>query len=740
MELPISTSFSQQFLLNNNMINSNDLVILLEHCGKNDARMVGKRACELGELAGSISAVPKGFVVTPRSFQTFCRHNNLIAKINHLLGTVNFNDSNSVLQVSKTIRKLIRTSEVPREVTDEIFRLYKKLGLSGVQIYSQNEDFLHATGESGTVEKIREAWADSYSPRQLSGNFKVNRNFEHIFPSVLVLSAVHPQKSGVLYTSGPEEDKDTLVIEAVFGVYTKESEQCRDSYTVKKPGLVPKEGIDPGWSIVNANCREQKMQYVLTEEGVEKTESKHVPAGQKLAENEIKKLCLIAQKLEDVFYFPKKAEWILEEGKLFIINVQDLPLWEQKKEYVEPFAHNPIFDTAPQKILHGVSVKKGMGIGRVKLIRNLSDAKNISPDSVAVVSTLDQKLSAALTKAKAIIVKDSKNYVSSDFQAPVIKGVGTSVLKQDMLITVNGNTGDIYTGSMKVGLPLEKPGALSAVKIIADISATKKSAEADGADGIYFSPEEIILDFGIHPKRLAHEGREKELSKKILEALGGYKRNVFYKLAGLTTHEFRSLSGGKEFEEEEENYMLGLRGASRILKDKELMGVELSVLKELVQTGTNINVILPFVRNAHELALFKKILADHNFSRSVKVFIMVDIPSNVISLHEFISEGLSGCIINTETLAALNLGTDYKNPHVKLDFDLLDPSVLWSIEKVLTQLREYGLEAGIKSNDPSFLMDIAGRTISWGGQFMIAPEKEVGNIRKMVRIEEQRVL
>lgn len=167
------------------MVKSNDLVVWLKDVDKDDVPFVGGKSANLGEMINAKLPVPNGFATTSNAYFTFLKHNNLDIKIKHLIGTINYNDPDSLNQVSRQIKKLITTSEVPPEMVTLVFKYYKKLGglfknaLVAVRSSATSEDskeasfagqqetYLNIKGEAALIQKIKEGWASLFEPRAI---------------------------------------------------------------------------------------------------------------------------------------------------------------------------------------------------------------------------------------------------------------------------------------------------------------------------------------------------------------------------------------------------------------------------------------------------------------------------------------------------------------------------------------------------------------------------------------------
>ena len=233
----------------------------------------------------------------------------------------------------------------------------------------------------------------------------------------------------------------------------------------------------------------------------------------------------------------------------------------------------------------------------------------------------------------------------------------------------------------------------------------------------------MIADIGIHPKKLLKEGKQKffieKLSQDLLKFCQAFNpRPVVYRATDFKTNEYRNLIGGKDYEPEEPNPMLGYRGAYRYMSDPQVFNMELETIKLVRdQYGfKNLWLMLPFVRTVNELVEVKKIIAKSNLSRSptFKLWMMVEIPSNVILLDQFCQVGIDGVSIGSNDLTMLILGADRDNAEVAKIFDERNPAVLWALEKTVKTCAKQGILCGICGQAPSEYPELVEKLVEWG--------------------------
>jgi pyruvate,water dikinase len=191
---------------------------------------------------------------------------------------------------------------------------------------------------------------------------------------------------------------------------------------------------------------------------------------------------------------------------------------------------------------------------------------------------------------------------------------------------------------------------------------------------------------------------------------------VVYRLTDFKTNEYANLRGGAEFEQSEENPMIGYRGASRYIQDPEVFALEVAAIKQVREKHRNLYVMVPFVRTPDELRKVKELLASHGLERGddFKLWMMVEVPSNVLILDKFIDAGIDGISIGSNDLTQLVLGIDRDSEMLAETFDERNEAVLAAIESAVRTARGRGITAGICGQAPSVYPEITEKLVEWG--------------------------
>jgi pyruvate,water dikinase len=330
-----------------------------------------------------------------------------------------------------------------------------------------------------------------------------------------------------------------------------------------------------------------------------------------------------------------------------------------------------------------------------------------------------------------------------------------------MVITVNGAKGEIYKGGLS---DKEKASLISstapkttvlrktATKVYVNLATPGRISEVAkmNVDGIgLLRAEFMIADIGTHPKKLIKEHKEKIFINKLTEDLMKFckefnPRPVVYRATDFKTNEYRNLIGGKDYEPEEANPMLGYRGAYRYIADPAVFNLELEAIK-IVRNKfglKNLWLMLPFVRTVKDLIEVKKVIAVSGLSRSpsFKLWMMVEIPSNVILLEKFCEVGIDGVSIGSNDLTMLILGVDRDNTEVAPEFDEMNEATMWAFEKVVKVCKKYRVTASMCGQAPSDYPLLVEKLVEWGITSMSVNADAVDHVRETIFHAESRLI
>ena len=717
-----------------------------EEITKEDIPIAGGKGANLGELTQIGIPVPPGFVVTVDAYFDFLKAGNLQKQIEEILQVLNPENVTELQEAAEKIQRLIKNTPISEEIAKQIMKAYLKLGsLGGLkQAYvavrssataedlpdasfaGQQETFLNVRGEASVVNRVRDCWASLFTPRAIF--YRQKNHFDHfrVGIAVPIQKMIQSQVSGVMFTTDPiTNDKNTLVCEAVWGLgeLIVQGTVTPDHYCVDKKSL----------KITKIEVHPQKVQLIKIRG---KTAKVAVPRSlqnvQKLNSLQIIELAKLGIAIQKHYFFPQDIEWGMEKNKLYIL--QTRPITTLKKK--SPSSSKKEIKEA-ELFLEGEAASPGIATGPAKVIFSAKEIKKVKKGDILVTVMTSPDFVPAMQLAKGIVTDKGGQtshaaIVSRELAIPCVVGTGkaTKIIKTGEIITVDGTNGKIYRGEVKKKKIIKKKvlpkNVKTATKIYVNLgepSLAKRIAQ-EKVDGVgLLRAEFMIAGIGVHPKKLLEEKRGEiftnELAKGIAKFCRAfYPRPVVYRATDFKTNEYRHLQGGEKFEPHEENPLLGFRGAIRYITSPEVFQLELEAIKKVRNKMglKNLWLMVPFVRTPEQLIQIKRILASVGLTRSpsFKLWMMVEIPSNVILLQDFIEAGIDGISIGSNDLTMLTLGVDRDNSEVAGVFDERNKAVLWSLRRVIRIANKNGITSSICGQAPSNYPELVEKLVRWG--------------------------
>ncbi|VVA44111.1 putative phosphoenolpyruvate synthase [Candidatus Roizmanbacteria bacterium] len=586
----------------------------------------------------------------------------------------------------------------------------------------QQDTYLNVKGEAYLLKKVKECYASLFTQRAIY--YRHEQKFDHskVGLAVVVQRMIESEKSGVAFSIDPvTNDKNKIVIEAIFGLgeYIVQGRVTPDHYEVDKRSLV----------ITKNEIGKQDVKFVRS--NISNKEVKLGKAGSvvKLSNQEILKVALLVRDIENHYYFPQDIEWAIKNDRVYI--VQSRPITTTKNNTSTSLGGDlPL-------LLSGSPASPGIGIGVVKIIMSPKEIGKIKPGDILVAPQTNPDYVPAMKKAAAIVTEKGGRtshaaIVSRELGIPAVVGAdgATKILKEGMVITVNGLSGEIFKGKTVQKSVIRNPQSVikklhTATKIYTNLAQPGEAAKVAKmhADGIgLLRAEFIVANIGIHPKQFIKQKKQdifvNSLSKELLKFVTPFSpRPVIYRATDFRTNEFRNLIGGKEFEPHEENPMLGFRGAYRYVSNPEVFNMELLAIKKIWQKGyRNLHLMIPFVRVPWELIKIKTIIEKSGLFNypEFKLWIMVEVPSCALNLEEFIKIGIDGVSIGTNDLTMMLLGVDRDNEEVAPIYDERTPVVLNVLEYIVKTCQKHGITSSICGQAPSDYPEIAERLVRAG--------------------------
>lgn len=763
------------------MSQNKPLILWFKQIDKDDVALVGGKGANLGEMMSFGIPVPNGFVVTSQAYFNFLASNQLKPKIHHYLQGVDLSRPEQLNEAATKIKKLILTGKIDPSLAKLIIDSYLKLGgltkqalvairssataedLPGASFAGQQATFLNVRGEANVVEKVRQCWASLFEPRAIF--YREEKGFDHfkVGMAVPVQTMIPAEISGVMFTVDPiTNQKNRLVIEAIYGLgeYIVQGVVSPDQYLLDKRSL----------KILQKRVERQTVQLVKSGSGNKETK---VPRRRqnkpKLTTSQIKTLARLGKKIHRHYYHPQDIEWTLYKKKFFIVQTRPVTTLGETKL---PRGKKTKIKIKKKPILEGVAASPGLVSGPVKLIKSAKKISRVEAGDILVTSMTTPDFVPAMKRAVAIITDKGGQtshaaIVSRELGIPCVVGTqkATKKLKNNQVVTVHGDQGKVYSGGLDKGQAPSRPTLASlnqtvkiktspvvktATNIYVNLGEPQLAQQLarQNVDGVGLCRAEfMIANIGVHPKKLIKEKRQHQFIDQLTEGLvticqAFEPRPVVYRTTDFKTNEYRNLAGGKAFEPEEENPLLGYRGAFRYQNDEAVFELELAAIKQVRHKHglKNLWLMIPFCRTPAELATVKKIIVSNGLIRSpsFQLWLMVEIPSNVILLEEFVKVGIDGVSIGSNDLTMLILGVDRDNPALTAIFDERHPAVLWALQQTIKTCHQLKITASICGQAATTQPDLVEKLVEWGIDSLSVNPDAIDRTREIVYAVEKK--
>lgn len=745
-------------------------IVWFEEVGKEDVGLVGGKGANLGEMTTADLPIPYGFVVTSHAYFNFIEHAKLAPRIEQVLSIVNYENTTEIEQAAEHVRDLIMDAPVPESITREIVNYYEELNekeqkylnkknsllhhainklkhlydqplvavrssataedLPDASFAGQQETYLNVKGEAHLLHKIRECWASLFTAR--ATYYRHEKGFDHfkVGLAAVVQRMVQSEKSGIAFSIDPvTNDKNKIVIEAVFGLgeYIVQGKVTPDHYEVSKPSFV----------VTTKQIEYQNCKFVRSGLGNREVKlGKHDGSQQKLTDNEIREVALLVNDIEKHYFFPQDIEWAIEKDRVFIVQSRPITTASNNVNTDEHIAKGA------EILLSGSPASPGIGVGHVNIIMSPKDISKIQHGDILVAPQTNPDYVPAMKKAAAIVTEKGGRtshaaIVSRELGIPAVVGAegATKILKDNMAISVNGTTGDIYKGSIidkhsakqiKAQQAKEDKKRIRTVtKVYVNLAEPERAKEvADlDTDGVgLLRAEFMIAEIGTHPQEFIKQGKQKIFVNKLAKGLetfaeAFYPRQVVYRATDFKSNEYRHLKGGALYEPNEENPMIGYRGASRYIANPDVFKLELDAIQQVWDKGlNNMHLMIPFVRVPWEFLRIRDIVRDHGLLNyhGFKLWIMVEVPAAALMLKDFIDAGIDGVSIGTNDLTMMLLGVDRDSSEVAHIYDERHPAVLQTLDTIVQTCADAGITCSICGQAASDYPEIVERLVRRG--------------------------
>ncbi len=751
-------------------------VIWFEKLGMNDVARVGGKNASLGEMIHNLAdagiRVPGGFATTADAFRDFLSHNNLADSINRLLVDFDVENVDALEQIGARIRKMVLDTPFPEKLETAIRQAYAELQADGdisvavrssataedlpeASFAGQQETFLNVTGIDEVLLRVKEVFASLYNDRAIS--YRVHQGFEHadVALSAGVQRMVRSDigASGVMFSIDTETGfEDVVFITSSWGLgeCVVQGSVNPDEFYLHKPTLAAGK---PAVLRRNRGSKLIKMVYG-TDVAVEIVDTSHDEQFKfSLTDAEAAELAAMAVTIERHYGRPMDIEWGKDgvDGRLYILQAR--PETVESREDKNVIRRYELDADATEVVVEGRSIGQRIGAGKVRNIPSLEHLSRVQPGDVLVTDMTDPDWEPVMKRASAIVTNRGGRtchaaIIARELGVPAVVGCGdaTEKLAEGLDVTVScaeGDTGKVYAGQLQYNVNEIKLDTLPDLpfKITMNVGNPERAFDFQRLpnSGVGLMRLEFMISntIGVHPKALLNfDAMDDNVRQQIEERSAGYTSPVeFYvekltegvatlaaafaphpvivRLSDFKSNEYANMLGGDIFEPDEENPMIGFRGASRYISSsfRECFELECRALKKVRdEMGlTNVWIMVPFVRTLEEADEVLELLAENGLKRGVNdlnIVMMCEVPSNAILAEEFLQK-FDGFSIGSNDLTQLTLGLDRDSGLIAHLFDERDPAVKKMLAMAIQAANDAGKYVGICGQGPSDHPDLA---------------------------------
>ncbi len=731
----------------------------------------------ISQLADTGVRVPGGFATTAHAYREFLAQSGLDKKINDTLDVLDVDDVNALVKTGAEIRQWILETPFPMDLTIAITEQYQRLvaesnadmsfavrssataeDLPDASFAGQQETFLNIVGLENIMHAIKEVFASLYNDRAIS--YRVHKGFVHadVALSAGIQRMVRSDKgaAGVMFTLDTESGfRDAVFVTSSYGLgeTVVQGAVNPDEFYVHKPML------EQGKKAVirrNLGSKMIKMTFAAEKVAGKSTITEEVEESLRhqfsINDEEVMELARYAQIIEKHYGRPMDIEWGKDgvDGKLYILQARPETVQSQaaagKQEKFKLKSFSKV-------LASGRAIGQKIGVGPVRIVKDPKEMDQVKPGDVLVADMTDPNWEPVMKRASAIVTNRGGRtchaaIIARELGIPAIVGCGdaTETLNEGDTVTVScteGDTGHVYRGKLDFEVTTRDISAMPdvPVKVMMNVGNPELAfefAQLPNA-GVGLARVEFIINnvIGIHPKaildveRLPASKRDEIKRRargyaspkdffveKLVEgvstiAAAFWPNPVIVRLSDFKSNEYRKLLGGELYEPEEENPMLGFRGASRYIAQsfRDCFEMECRAMKRVREEMglTNVQLMVPFVRTVGEGQAVVDLLAEHGLKQGeneLKLIMMCEIPSNALLADEFL-QIFDGFSIGSNDLTQLSLGLDRDSGLVANLFDERDPAVKKLLAMAISAANKAGKYIGICGQGPSDHPDLA---------------------------------
>ena len=719
--------------------------------------------------------IPNGFATTADAYKYFINYNKIDVKLEKLFHNLDLKKLENIQKAGKLARGWISKGKFPEDLEKDILLAYKKLekeygknadvavrssataeDLPDASFAGQHESYLNISTEKEVLKAVKNCFSSLFTDRAIS--YRREKGFKQleVYLSACIQKMVRSDlaSSGIMFTIDTETGFDkAVIINSVWGIgeMIVKGRITPDKFFVFKTGLT--EGYK---SIISKSLGRKNRKYIYSNKGglKEVAVNKKDQNIMSLTDEEVLTLAKWGCVIENHYGRPQDIEWAKDgkTGKLFIVQSRPETVHSNKEGH---FYTEYTIDSNKEPSLYGIAVGNKIGIGKVRVILDPKDMKDFKEGEVLITKMTDPDWNSIMTIAGGVITDEGGKtchsaIISRELGIPCIVGTkeATKTFKTGDLVTVDctqGQKGRIFKGKIPYTSKKYNLDKIPDLKtdICLNIGAPDIAFQYSflPVDGVGLAREEFIIanKIGIHPLALCYYDKiksklTKDERKKIEEATLGFQdkkkfyidklaegvaqigaafhpKKVIVRFSDFKTNEYRNLIGGRLFESEEENPMMGFRGASRYIDPEFQKAFKLeceAILKVRKEFGLeNVCVMVPFCRTISEGKQVRDLINKFGLDdKKMPVYVMCEIPANVILANEFL-DIFDGFSIGSNDLTQLTLGLDRDNGDLAHLGNEKNEAVMKLIDQAIQVCRKRKKYCGICGQAPSDYPDFA---------------------------------
>ena len=748
--------------------------------GKNAS--LGEMISNLNELGVT---VPGGFATTSAAYREFLSNGGLGKKINGVLDNLDVDDIPALTEAGKTIRNWILETPLPDRLMELVEKSWDEMSggkdiavavrssataedLPDASFAGQQETFLNVRGFDNLLVAMHEVFASLFNDRAIA--YRVHQGFDH---SQIALSAgvQHMVRSdigasGVLFTLDTETGfRDAVFITSSYGLgeTVVQGAVNPDEFYVYKPAL--KNGKHP---ILRKNLGDKAIKMVYSDNPAPGRTVETVDVDEadclsfSLSDDDVIALAKMAITIEEHYGRPMDIEWGKDgtDGQLYILQARPETVQSRSGRTIQRYTLKDHSDI----VISGRSIGHKIGAGTAKVIRSVAEMNRVQPGDVLVSDMTDPDWEPVMKRAAAIVTNRGGRtchaaIIARELGIPAVVGCGdaTETIKDGMEVTVScaeGDEGNVYRGNLEFEQTLIELDSLPdiPVKIMMNVGNPDRAFDfaAIPNHGVGLARLEFIINrmIGVHPQALLEYQRlDKNTREAVDEQMAGYPdpveffvdklaegaatiaaafapEPVIVRLSDFKSNEYANLIGGDLYEPDEENPMLGFRGAARYVADsfRPCFELECRALRRVRNDMglTNVQVMIPFVRTVQQASDVIDLMAANGLERGkddLKIIMMSELPTNALLADQYL-DYFDGMSIGSNDMTQLALGLDRDSALVADTFDERDDAVKALLAMTIAACKRRNKYVGICGQGPSDHPDLARWLLDQGIESM----------------------